>query len=55
MAAAWITPLFARAVAGASGLPIGLITIVDAVWAGDAAREQKSATSVIVAERIAQA
>jgi hypothetical protein len=28
MAAAWITPLVARGIAGAAGLPIGLITIV---------------------------
>jgi alpha-1,2-mannosyltransferase len=55
MALAWITPLAARGIAGASGLPIGLITIA-ALYGVVMRRATETRTgSVIVATGIAQA
>jgi hypothetical protein len=55
MAVAWITPLAARGIAGASGLPIGLITIA-ALYGVVLRRATETRTgSVIVATGIAQA
>jgi alpha-1,2-mannosyltransferase len=55
IAVAWITPLVARGIAGASGLPIGLITIV-ALYGVVMRRATETRTgSVIAATGIAQA
>jgi alpha-1,2-mannosyltransferase len=55
MAVAWITPLVARGIAGASGLPIGLITIV-ALYGVVMRRATETRTGpVIAATGIAQA
>jgi len=55
LAMAWITPLVARAIAGASGLPIGLITIV-ALYGVVMRRATETRTApVIAASGIAQA
>ena len=55
LAAAWTAPLLARAVAGATGLPLGLFAVemLYVLVMRRAARER--ATSAIGAERIAQA
>ncbi len=55
MALAWVTPLVARGIAGASGLPIGLITIV-ALYGVVMRRATETRTApVIAASGIAQA
>jgi alpha-1,2-mannosyltransferase len=55
LAAAWIAPLVARAVAGATGIPIGLITLV-ALYALVMRRVTKARTeSMIGAAGVAQA
>jgi hypothetical protein len=55
IAVAWITPLVARGIAGASGLPIGLITIV-ALYGVVMRRATETRTGpVIAATGIAQA
>ncbi len=55
LAAAWTAPLFARAVAGATGLPLGLFAVAMLYVLVMRRATQESATSAIGAERIAQA
>ena len=55
LAMAWITPLVARAIAGASGLPIGLITIVALYGVVMRRATEKRTAPVIAASGIAQA
>ena len=55
MAATWITPLLARAIAGASGLPIGLITIVALYGLVMRRATETRSAPVIVSNGIAQA
>jgi alpha-1,2-mannosyltransferase len=55
MAVAWITPLLARGIAGASGLPIGLITIVALYGLVMRRATETRSAPVIVSSGIAQA
>jgi len=55
MAVAWIAPLLARGIAGASGLPIGLITIVALYGVVMRCATETRTGPVIVATGIAQA